>query len=61
MEKLPVVEKTRGQVEIIRLEAPIMTLARNLRVSKKTVRRIQPIWRLGSWMGELERRLEATG
>ena len=61
MEKLPVVEKTRGQVEIIRLEAPTMTLARNLRVSKKTMRGIQPIWMLGSWTGELERRLEATG
>ena len=61
MEKLPVVEKTRGHVEIIWLEAPTMTLARNLRISKKTVRKIQPIWMLGSWTGELERRLEATG
>ena len=38
-----------------------MTLARNLRVSRKTMRGIQPIWMLGSWTGELERRLEANG
>ena len=38
-----------------------MTLARNLRVSRKTVRGIQPIWMLGSWTGELERGLRPPG
>ena len=39
---------------------PTKTLAWDLRVSKKTVRKIQPIWMLGSWTGELECRLEAN-
>ena len=43
------------------LGGQISVPSNNLRISKKTVRRIQPIWMLGSCTGELERRLEATG